>query len=113
MAVCPCNKEARNAKDMAVEKDEEETAKDVRDDKQRPLASGHRIKKEHDDTVATLQKQWQLNKDIRARLKGEQSRLLHMRDAAIDPNNTTAVISIQFDSRRTNMWPMMMFIAWH
>jgi hypothetical protein len=73
---------------MAVEKDEEEEAKDAQDDKQRHLASERRMKRERGDALAALQEQSKHNRHPRPKLEVEHFVLIHMRDAATDSNNT-------------------------
>jgi len=92
---------------------EEEKAKDAQGDKQRHLASERRMKKERGDALAALQQQRKLNGDLRAELEVEQSGAPHMRDVAADPNNTTAIIPIQFDIRRTDVQPMTRVLESH
>ncbi|KAH6845920.1 hypothetical protein BKA58DRAFT_357844 [Alternaria rosae] len=105
------NKKVKNAKEVAGK--EEEKAKDAQGDKQRHLVSERRMKKERGDALAALQQQRKLNGDLRAELEVEQSGAPHMRDAAADPNNTTAVIPIQFHIRHTDVQPTMRVLQWH
>ncbi|KAI4954030.1 hypothetical protein J4E91_001739 [Alternaria rosae] len=98
------NKKVKNAKEVAGK--EEGKAKDAQGDKQRHLVSERRMKKERGDALAALQQQRKLNGDLRAELEVEQSDAPHIHDAAADLNNTTAVILIQFDIRRTD-WHQM------
>lgn len=105
------NKKVKNAKEVAGK--EEEKAKDAQGGKQRHLASERKMKKERGDALAALQQQRKLNCDLRAELEVEQSGAPHMRDAAADPNNTTAVVPIQFDICRTDVQPMMRVLRWH
>jgi chromosome segregation ATPase len=105
------NKKVRNAKEVAGK--EEEKAKDAQSDKQRHLASERRMKKERGDALAALQEQNKINGDLRAELEVEQSGEPHTRDAAADPNNTIAVMPIQFDIRRIDVQKMMVVLKWH
>ncbi|KAH6857640.1 hypothetical protein B0T12DRAFT_454756 [Alternaria alternata] len=84
-------KTIENAKDMAVEKDEEEEAKDAQDDKQRHLASERRMKRERGDALAALQEQSKHNRHPRPKLEVEHF----------------------FNIRRIDMQTMMMFLVWH
>ncbi|KAG9191336.1 hypothetical protein G6011_09424 [Alternaria panax] len=105
------DKKVRNAK--AVAGNEEEKAKDAQGDRQRHLASERRMKKERADALAALQEQKKLDGDLRAVPEVEQSGAPHVRDAAADPNNTVAVIPVQFDICRIDVQPIMMVFEWH
>jgi chromosome segregation ATPase len=102
------NKKVINAKEVAGK--EEERAKDAIGDKQRHLASERKMKKERNDVLAALQKEEKISADLRAELEVEQSGAPHMRDAASDPNNTIAVIPIEFEIRRVDVQPILMFL---
>ena len=105
------NKKVKNAKEAAGK--EEERAKEAVDAKQRHLAAQRKMKKERDDALAAMQEQRKINGDLSAVLKTEQSGAPHMRDAAVDPNNTVVVIPIEFEARRTDVQRVLTEIDWH
>jgi hypothetical protein len=102
------NKKVINAKEVAGK--EEERAKDAVGSKQRHLASERKMKKERNDTLAALQKEEKISADLRAELEVEQSGAPHIRDAASNPNNTIAVIPIEFEIRHVDVQPTLMFL---
>ncbi|CAA9959452.1 SCP-1 multi-domain protein [Pyrenophora teres f. maculata] len=105
------NKKVKNAKEVAGK--EEERAKGAIGDKQRHLTSERKMKKERDQAQAAFQEQKKINGDLLEKLEVEQSGMPFMRDAAADPNNTVAVVPIQFDIRRIGVQPIMEELKWH
>lgn len=95
------NKKVRHAKEVAGK--EGEKAKEAVEAKQRHLASERKMKKERDDALAAMQEQEKINEKLRAELEIEQSGAPHKRDAAVDPNNTIVVISVEFEVRRIDI----------
>jgi hypothetical protein len=95
------NKKVKNAKQVAGK--EEEKAKEAVEAKQRHLASQRKMKKERDDALAVMQEQRKLNGDVCAQLEMEQSGVPHVRDAALDPDNTVVVVvPVEFEIRRVD-----------
>jgi chromosome segregation ATPase len=103
------NKKVKNAKEVAGA--EEDKAKDAVGDKQRHLASERKTKKERNDALAALREQEKINADLQAELDIERQGAPHMRDVATDPNNTIAVIPIEFEIRRIDVQPTMMALG--
>jgi chromosome segregation ATPase len=100
------NKKVKNAKEVAGK--EEDKAKDAVGDKQRHLASERKMKKERNDALAALREQEKINADLQVELDIERQGAPHMRGVATDPNNTIAVIPIEFEIRRIDVQPTMM-----
>ncbi|EUC47303.1 hypothetical protein COCMIDRAFT_90425 [Bipolaris oryzae ATCC 44560] len=105
------NIKVKNAKQVASK--EEGKAKEAMEAKQRHLPSQRKMKKERDNALAAMQEQKKSNEGLRAELDTEQSGAPHMRDTAVDPDNTVVVVPIEFEARWVDVQRIMVELNRH